>query len=335
MDPFSITAGSICITGFATASFGQLHTIISGFAEAHEEVRDIKSSLENIQHILSALTQIPAAQQAITCAARDDLKKAGLAEAVNSCGDACAKFSKDLERWTKHSAANRMSFRDRFLVGVWHKEKIGTLRTQLQSCSETLQLAVSSTQLYALCAPSRKAIRTDDDSVIQLRSEGLSEVDRESTRRSLQAVEDKLQGHLLLAKDQQTDARTRIQELEEEHDGSADFDQAIEEATKRVQVLEADQVSCGVVFAQAESMRSGIDIGKVLTSQNVGMPPSVVGKVNLRIREVTTQDGATSHVGVFGNVDFNVDLGSMGTKGIRVVRGDGGTSMGNEEDKMR
>jgi hypothetical protein len=339
MDPFSITAGSIGITGFATASFGQLHTIISGFAEAHEEVRDIKSSLENIQHPLSALTQIPATQQAITCAARDDLKRAGLAEAVNSCGDACAKFSKDLERWTKHSAANRMSFRDRFLVGVWHKEKIRTLRTQLQSCSETLQLAVSSTQLYALYAPSRKAIRTDDDSVIQLRSEGLSEVDRESTRRSLQAVEDKLQEHLLLSKDQQTDARTRIQELEEEHDGSADFDQAIEEATKRVQVLEADQVSCGVVFAQAESMRSGIDIGKVLTSQKstayVGMPPSVVGKVNLRIGEVTTQDGATSHVGVFGNVDFGVDLGSMGTKGIRVVRGDGGTSMGNEDDEMR
>jgi hypothetical protein len=147
MDPFSITAGSIGITGFATASFHQLHTIISGFAEAHEEVRDIKTCLENIQHPLSVLSHISASQQAITSAARDDLKNSGVAEAVNSCGDACAKFSRELERWTKHSATNKMSFRDRFLVGVWHKEKIRTLRTQLQSCSETLQLAVSSIQL--------------------------------------------------------------------------------------------------------------------------------------------------------------------------------------------
>jgi hypothetical protein len=172
--------------------------------------------------------------------------------------------------------------------------------------------------------------------VVQLRSEGSSEVDQERIRNSLQAVEDKIQQHLLLAKDQQADARTRIQELDEEHDGTADFDQAIEEATKRIQVLEADQVSCGVVFAQAESMRSGIDIGKVLTSQKstayVGLPASVIGKVNLRIGEVKTQDSATSHVGVFGNVDFGVDFGGMGTKGIRVVRGDGGISMGNEED---
>jgi hypothetical protein len=147
MDPFSITAGSIGITGVATASFVQLHTIISAFAEAHEEVRDISKTLQNIQLPLLALGQISISQQTITAAARDDLRKAGIAEAVNSCGDACARFSKDLERWTKHSGANKMSFRDRFLVGVWHKEKIRTLGTQLQVCSETLQLAVSSTQL--------------------------------------------------------------------------------------------------------------------------------------------------------------------------------------------
>jgi hypothetical protein len=147
MDPFSITAGSIGITGFATASFVKLHSIMSGSAEAHEEVRDISRNLESINLPLLALSQISAPQHVILTAARDDLKKAGVAVAVNICGDACTRFSKDLERWTKHSVAKKMSFRDRFLVGIWHKEKIRTLRTQLQMCSETLQLAVSSTQL--------------------------------------------------------------------------------------------------------------------------------------------------------------------------------------------
>jgi hypothetical protein len=146
------------------------------------------------------------------------------------------------------------------------------------------------------------------NSAIQLRSESSSISDRDDTRKSLQAVETKLQEHLLLASEQRAEAQKRIQQLEEEHDGTADFDQAIEEATRRVQVLEADQVSCGVVFAQAESTRSGIDIVKVLTSQKsiafVGLPPSVVGKVNLRIGEVTTTDGSTSHVGVFGSVNI-------------------------------
>jgi len=95
-----------------------------------------------------------------------------------------------------------------------------------------------------------------------------------------------------------------VQQLEEEHDGSTEYDQAIAEVEKRKAVLEADQVACGVVFAQAESSRSGIDIGKVLTSDQskafVGLPPSVVGKVNLRVGEVTTQRGSTSFVGVFG-----------------------------------
>jgi hypothetical protein len=154
----------------------------------------------------------------------------------------------------------------------------------------------------------RKATCTDDNSAIQLRSENLPESDRVITRKSLEAIETKIQEHLLLASEQQTEAQKRIKQLEEEHDGTAEFDQAIDEATKRAQILEADQVSCGVVFTQAESMRSGIDIGKVLTAQKstafVGLPPSVVGKVNLRIREVTTTEGSTSHVGVFGNVNI-------------------------------
>jgi hypothetical protein len=147
MDPFSITAGSIGIAGVATAAIGQLHSIIDGFAGAHQDAQAISSHLQQIQAPLAVLEQLTFPDAAATSRTVADLKKTGVASSVNASGDACSKFAKDLERWTRHSKPAKLSFRDKFLVGVWNKEKIGTLKTQLQSCAETLQLAVSTTQL--------------------------------------------------------------------------------------------------------------------------------------------------------------------------------------------
>jgi hypothetical protein len=148
MDPFSITAGSIGITGVAISSFSQLRNLLSAYADAHEEVRDISTSLQDLENPLSALAQLHITERDVSAATKDDLQRAGIPEAVNNCGAACAKFASDLERWTKHSSAKKPSFRDRFLVGVWHKEKIQTLRVQVLSCAQILNLAVSSAQLY-------------------------------------------------------------------------------------------------------------------------------------------------------------------------------------------
>lgn len=139
----------------------------------------------------------------------------------------------------------------------------------------------------------------------QFRAETNSESERKSLKNGIEAIEIRIQEHMTRTLDQSTEAALRINELEHEHNGSADFDGAIEEVKKRVEVLELDQVSCGVAFAQAKSCRSGIDIAKVLTTDKsiafVGLPASVVGKVNLRVGEVTTQGGSTAHVGVFGD----------------------------------
>ena len=138
---------------------------------------------------------------------------------------------------------------------------------------------------------------------MQLRSTRLSEADREATKLQLEAVKDKIQEHLDLMKEQFEGASSRIEQLENSDDGSDEIDQAIDDARKRAQIIEANQVSCGVVFTQAESSRSGVDIGQVMTTDDsfayVGLPSSVVGKVNLRVERVTTQRGSTSHVGVF------------------------------------
>ena len=99
------------------------------------------------------------------------------------------------------------------------------------------------------------------------------------------------------------------EEPEDEEDGGAQRTLAIKEVEEQSHLLEADQVSCGVVFSQVRSKRTGQDIGNIITSDDsralVGMPESVVGKVNQRIKDVTTQRNSTVAVGVFdGSVDM-------------------------------
>lgn len=148
MDPFSITAGALGITGFALLNIEQLRKTISGLAEAQDVVQDIASNLEAIQRPLTALQEFKFPDGPSCAAAKEDLKKTGVAEAVNKCGQACADFNEKLKKWTKHSTNTKLSLRDRLSVGVWNKEKIGTFRTRVHTCQSIVQFSVESTQLY-------------------------------------------------------------------------------------------------------------------------------------------------------------------------------------------
>ncbi len=142
MDPFSITVGALGITEFAVSSIVKLHTFINGLAEAKDVVQDIASTLDCIERPLASLEEL-----SISDGAMKHLKKTGVVEAVNKCGEACAKFNKYLEKWTKHSSGTKLSLRDRLSVGIWNREKIRTFRMQIQSCQANVQFAIASTQL--------------------------------------------------------------------------------------------------------------------------------------------------------------------------------------------
>ncbi|KAH7398315.1 hypothetical protein BKA66DRAFT_605413 [Pyrenochaeta sp. MPI-SDFR-AT-0127] len=296
MVPFSITAGAIGITGVTIASVVQLHSLIDSLTEAKNVVADIASSLANIERPLAALEQLSISDEATSTALKEDLKKAGVAEVVNKCGEACEEFSRNLKKWTKHSSTSKLSLRDRLSVGVWNKEKIRTFRTQLQSCEATVHFAVTSTQL-----------------MVQIRSEKTSEADREILKKQLQTLEMKIQQHLDLTKKQHEEAQGRKQEHqdepEEEEDGGAQRTLAIKEVEEQLRLLKANQISSGVLFSQVQSRRSCQEIGKVITSENskalVGLPESVVDKINQRIGEVRTEGGSTAIVGVFSS---NIDI---------------------------
>lgn len=145
--------------------------------------------------------------------------------------------------------------------------------------------------------------------MVQLRSEKTSEVDRANVRMQLQALEEKIQEHLDLTKREQEDANRRRQELQEEPEDEEDMGAqrtlAINEVEEQSRLLEAGQVSCGVVFSQVRSKRSGQDISNVVTSGDstalVGLPESVVGKINQRITNIRTEGGSRAVVGVYSD----------------------------------
>jgi hypothetical protein len=147
MDPLSITATAIGITTFAITSIKQLHDIINDVAEVKEVIHDISASLTDILVPLDSLRELHVPDSSISAAVKADLEKAGVAGAVNKCGDLCDDFSKRLKKWTKHSSGAKLSLRDRLTVGLWNKEKIRALRTSIQSCQSTVQFAVQTTQL--------------------------------------------------------------------------------------------------------------------------------------------------------------------------------------------
>jgi hypothetical protein len=147
MDPLSITVATIGITTFAITSINQLHEIINDVAEVKEVIHDVSTSLTAILISLDSLRELHVPDSSISAAVRADLEKAGVAAAVNKCGDLCDDFAKRLEKWTKHSSGGKLSLRDRLTVGLCNKEKIRTLRISVQSCQSTVQFALQTTQL--------------------------------------------------------------------------------------------------------------------------------------------------------------------------------------------
>jgi DNA gyrase/topoisomerase IV subunit A len=149
--------------------------------------------------------------------------------------------------------------------------------------------------------------------MVQLRFERITDTDREKLKMQLRALEAKIQEHMDLTKKQEDEAQRRRQELQEEpddeEDGGAQRTLAIQEIEKQSRLLEADQTSSAVIFLQVRPKRIGQDIANIITSDDsnalVGMPESVVGKFNQRIKHVTTQRNSAVVVGVF---DKNVDM---------------------------
>lgn len=146
MDPLSITMAAIGITEAAVGGVSALRSTINDLRDAPDEVNNVRTRLHEVQSSLEALRSIKITDQATRTTYTEVFRTTGMVKAVNDCGNACEAFNKRLQKWTKRSTEDEMSFRDRVTIAR-NKEKICTLQTRIESCQKTVHFAVSSTQL--------------------------------------------------------------------------------------------------------------------------------------------------------------------------------------------
>ncbi|KAK5697079.1 hypothetical protein LTR17_024044, partial [Elasticomyces elasticus] len=116
----------------------------------------------------------------------------------------------------------------------------------------------------------------------------------------------KLETHLELTKTTSSQVGERRQELEAETETEEEDPQralAIQEVDQQSQFLEQAEIFTEVLRAQVHAQVTGQEIGDVVTEEGssalVGLPKSVVGKINQRIGNVTTRGKSSAAVGVF------------------------------------
>lgn len=141
-----------------------------------------------------------------------------------------------------------------------------------------------------------------------MRSQYLSASDRDNVKAQFKSLESTVKKHIDLALKEHGEARERLQELEQGDGDNSDEEMASKEVEERLRLLETDQVSSGVIFAQARTGYSDVQIGNVETvdfsSAEVGLPASVVGRISLRLGNVRTANWSTSKVGVFRDISM-------------------------------
>lgn len=134
-----------------------------------------------------------------------------------------------------------------------------------------------------------------------------SQVTKRNFEQQLQAFEERITETISIAERQRTDVKRQTQNLEGGNSAAdvdeAELELAAIELGKQSCLLEELQASCGVIYSQARSARTGQTIRDILTEHNsqafVGMPERVVGKMEQLIEGVKTTGGSVAHIGVF------------------------------------
>jgi hypothetical protein len=144
--------------------------------------------------------------------------------------------------------------------------------------------------------------------MVQLRSEQSSDADRQSTKQQLQVLKTKIEDHREWTQqlsDENIDRRDQLQVAIAEAEGEAQDDLAIaiREVDEQDRILEEDFVSSTVLHAEVHAKLAEQTIGNVMMGDGsittVGLPKSVVGKMNQRIGNVTAESNSRGAVGVY------------------------------------
>jgi hypothetical protein len=146
MSGLEIAAATIGIGDVAIKSIKALYLKVQEYRDAPEDVQRFRDEITALQTNLSGLEFINHANDNT----KEQVRKIGLDQYVNSCGNACIQFEAKLAKWTKRDAGK--SFRDRVNI-LRNKTTIQKFTSQVRNTARLVSLAVGILTLYVFRLP--------------------------------------------------------------------------------------------------------------------------------------------------------------------------------------
>jgi hypothetical protein len=129
-DPLSISAGVVGIIVPALHGSRLLLDDVRHIIDAPKALETLKTNLQSVELALTSLQAVKDAEWELLGDSVAEQSKA----TIKSCTTACKLFRTDLQRWTKHSDENGLSWKDRANVGFFKQRQIKAMSDQLQTC---------------------------------------------------------------------------------------------------------------------------------------------------------------------------------------------------------
>ncbi|KAH0166531.1 hypothetical protein KCU67_g4255, partial [Aureobasidium melanogenum] len=295
-DPFSILAG---VVGIVTATAHTIHATIDlidkiegapkAVYQIRAELNDTGSVVRHLEYILESRINNTSWTQLL-----DESK---LSSALKTLRDVCESFVSILERWTRHSpSSDKLSLRDGFIIAT-HSRKISQLSTQLNSCKQTVTMAMSSCALQGQVENARTTER-----IVQLMTQ-----EKEATR-LLTEQRAVIEG--LRSEDQQL----QTVKMQSEDTGDIDEVERVEEELRNISrarmVVGQFATVSEYVAKSSAAIQTNQDIGNVTIAElgygAVGISNvDEVLDVKQKLGDVSVGKKGTVLVGIHNKVDHN------------------------------
>jgi hypothetical protein len=143
-DPLSVAASIVGVTVPALHGTRLLLDDLQRIVDASKAVENLKEDLLSIDMTLKSL-------QAVKDPEWKSLGETVAHEskvAISNCKGVCDMFKTDLQRWTRHSEGEKLSWQDRANVGFFKQRRVKSTSEQLQTYKLTINSVVGIATLY-------------------------------------------------------------------------------------------------------------------------------------------------------------------------------------------
>ncbi|KAG9550042.1 hypothetical protein KCU71_g14589, partial [Aureobasidium melanogenum] len=299
-DPFSIVAG---VVGIVAATAHAIHAavdLIDKIEGAPKAVYQIRAELNDTESVVRDLE---------TILDRDGKNKiwtqllgeSKLSNALKNLKAVCESFVSALKEWTRHSpSCDKFSFQDSFVIAM-QSRKISALSKQLNSCKQTVMMAMSSCALQGQVQNTQTTER-----IVEL----LTTQEREATGlfAAQRAVIESLN-----SKEQQLEVSKKQPEVADDINELGRVQEDIDNVHRASLVVGQFATVSEYVAKSSAAIRTNQDIGNVVIAElgfgAIGMSNvDEVSDVKQKIGDVSFGKKSTGFVGIHNNIDHNAVL---------------------------